>query len=276
LIRGADRGSRFLNNFIAGVGPPLRPTTGIFIVGMHRSGTSAVTRIVNLFGVPLGMSDDLQVPDQWNAKGYWESSALTVFQEYLLHQLGGTWDKPPFLGAYWEKNWQLTLTVGRARRLFNRVYGDLPVFAWKDPRTSITLPFWRRALAPKLTIPIVVHRDPYAVACSLSERDNMHGPTALALWERYNNAVLNNVRDLKPLFVAYEHLIADPDSVSGRIYRFLRDNGVPVTPPAEAPSTFISSALRHHGVSSASSGAGLDLTKSQISLAGRLQSLTSN
>ena len=52
---------------------------GVYVIGMHRSGTSAVTRVVDLLGVPLGDAADLigGLP-QSNPAGHWESTRLTV------------------------------------------------------------------------------------------------------------------------------------------------------------------------------------------------------
>lgn len=49
----------------------------VLVLGMHRSGTSALTRCINLLGVPLGVADDLMPTGEANPRGYWESASLT-------------------------------------------------------------------------------------------------------------------------------------------------------------------------------------------------------
>ena len=65
----------------------------MLILGMHRSGTSAITGLVSLLGPELGDRDDLTPADEANQKGYWESASLAGFQESLLEKLGGGWER---------------------------------------------------------------------------------------------------------------------------------------------------------------------------------------
>lgn len=51
----------------------------ILISGMHRSGTSALTRILNLLGTELG--NDLLPPHADNPHGYWESGAAVALND---------------------------------------------------------------------------------------------------------------------------------------------------------------------------------------------------
>src|SRR3954468_10001271 len=78
---------------------PLDPTAvpgrGVLVVGMHRSGTSATTRVLNLAGLPLADTDDLWLELPGNETGYWESSSLSRFNEGLLQRAGGSWWRPP-------------------------------------------------------------------------------------------------------------------------------------------------------------------------------------
>ena len=75
---------------------------GVFVLGMHRSGTSAVTRAISAFGVPLGHPADAMPPGPDNPEGFAESIALAECNERLLDLAGGRWDAPPELapGAF--------------------------------------------------------------------------------------------------------------------------------------------------------------------------------
>jgi hypothetical protein len=64
---------------------------GVAVLGMHRSGTSAAARVVNLLGVPLLASDDLLPADGVNPRGYWESERLLRANDELLEAAGGSW-----------------------------------------------------------------------------------------------------------------------------------------------------------------------------------------
>lgn len=213
--------------------------TGVLVLGMHRSGTSALTRVVNLLGVPIGRAGE--VTDE-----HWESGALMSFQNELLRSLGGTWSDPPALRPGWERHPRLLPQVAAARRAFDKVYGELPLWVWKDPRTSLTLPFWRRALRMR-TLAIVIYRNPLEVWRSLEAGDlHLDKPTSLALWERYNLALLENVAGLHTLVVGYHELVADPLSVARSVRWFLRSHGVPADEvPEEGVLGFVDPAQRH-------------------------------
>jgi len=267
---------RLLARYVgAAVGRAPRPEAVVMVLGMHRSGTSAVARIVNLLGIPIGREDGLLIGDERNAKGYWESENLMFFHEHLLCRLGGRWDAPPRLKPRWERAWSLALMVGRARVAFEDAYGDSRVFVWKDPRTSLTLPFWQRVLRPKKTLAVVVHRNPLAVAESLRSRDDIPKRDALTLWEIYNRASLSNVSGIPVTFVAYESLLSDPIETAGKIARFLDRNGVAVRDaPVRAIEEFVDPGLRHHAAADHSAADG-DVTALQRKLAERLVSLSS-
>src|SRR5579871_5186902 len=125
----------------------------VIVLGMHRSGTSALTRLLHLFGLSLGREDDLLRPDSSNARGYWESRTLNVVNEEILNALGGCWCLPPRLeGAWWNSEPAMRLK-NHARAAFDSIYGTAREWAWKDPRNCLTLPFWMDVLASR---PVIV------------------------------------------------------------------------------------------------------------------------
>src|SRR5690349_960994 len=80
--------------------PP--PSAPVCLLGMHRSGTSLASRMMNVLGVSLGPPEQLMLGNEFNPKGYWEHSQLTALNDDLLRQLGGSWHEPPVLSAGWE------------------------------------------------------------------------------------------------------------------------------------------------------------------------------
>jgi hypothetical protein len=152
---------------------------------------------------------------------------LAEFQESLLEKLGGDWKTPPVLQPGWENDRRLVRRVGLARRTFRQVYGDAQQWVWKDPRTVLLLPFWRRALRFD---PIVVgiFRNPLEVADSLAARDEMPKSQALRLWETYNRALLANARGLPAFMTSYEDLVDDPVAVARELSAFLEGRGIAV------------------------------------------------
>src|SRR5215469_9555194 len=88
--------------------PEVRPDSApterraVFVLGMHRSGTSAVTRVLNLLGVELGTGLMAASPD--NERGYWEHLGIVQEHDQLLEALGSSWDDVRALPPDWTKN----------------------------------------------------------------------------------------------------------------------------------------------------------------------------
>jgi hypothetical protein len=204
------------------------PPEGIFLLGMHRSGTSAFSRALNLLGLRLGAEDDLMPATDANAHGYWESTSLTAVNDALLAAAGGRWDIPPAFHGH-ELVRQLQPHRESAYRAFTAVYGEAgTTWLWKDPRNCLLLPFWERLLGLEGTPLALVYRHPLEVARSLAVRDGFPLPLGLALWETYTHACLSAAADRSVFVASYEGLVADPETWCIDATTFLADVGVDV------------------------------------------------
>src|ERR1700693_2046654 len=74
-------------------------SVGVYVLGMHRSGTSATTRVLNLMGLPVCQGGDLVQQVKGNPKGHWESATLVRFNDAILRSWGAAWWCPPPLGS---------------------------------------------------------------------------------------------------------------------------------------------------------------------------------
>lgn len=189
----------------------------IVVLGMHRSGTSVLTRLVNLLGVPLCQPEDLYT--QWdNPSGHWESKSLIDFNNRLLGLCGGNWRRPPRLNPGWTSRSEVAALVPEAQQVFSATHTGNE-WVWKDPRTCLTLDFWRRAVGP--TAVMLVTRNPRAVALSLQRRDRFRLGNGLALWERYTRSALSAAEGLPLVVMRYEDVVADPaNGVAQLVDRF--------------------------------------------------------
>ena len=116
------------------------------MLGMHRSGTSAVARTISLLGASLGRRNDVSGWDKSNPRGYWESRSLLVYNDGLLARLGASWDRPPSTSI------DLPSLVGdaereRAQRAFHQVYALRRGWTWSYPRNCLLLDYWIEALS---------------------------------------------------------------------------------------------------------------------------------
>ncbi|OON82743.1 hypothetical protein B1H18_01505 [Streptomyces tsukubensis] len=221
---------------------------GVLVVGMHRSGTSAVTRAVNLLGVPLGLSSDRLPASPSNKPGHWESTSLVALNDSVLHALGrSSWCPPPL--DIWAGGPRAAAgpTPRRARLLLQRVHPTRQ-WVWKDPRTSLTLPFWLAALHDVPVAIVLAVRHPMEVAVSLHKRDGTPVEVGLCMWERYVRHALAAAAGLPVLITHYDRLLADPVAWAQRAAGFLTPLGARITwqPGWEnGLRSFIQPGLRH-------------------------------
>lgn len=273
LVGRMRRSVGLLLDLGAGCARPPAVGTGVIILGMHRSGTSALTGVIDLLGVAVSDEDDIMVGDEANQRGYWESRQLTDFQELLLQRFGGTWRSPPSLPVGWERDPKLRQQLGRARRIFRRLYGKSRLWAWKDPRTALLLPFWRRALRFRPLI-AVIHRHPLEVARSLEVRDGLPLQDALQLWEQYNRAILIHAAGLPAYVVSYERVVDQPGTVANELRRFLVANGVELPEVGNGRvEALVDPALRHAALDDADLNEQPLVTDGQRALVARLRFL---
>lgn len=226
----------------------------IFIVGMHRSGTSALTRVLSLCGAALPTT--LMAPNSGNPTGYWEPHDAMELNDRFLHARSSSWSDPGLtfrsaprdhagFARYVALIRDFLLLIDEF--LEHGVAPGGPVVI-KEPRITALLPYWLTAAAEAGFAPKVIHifRNPADVALSLAARDGMALDRACALWQKYNLLGEHDARMVPRAFVSYETLIEDWERT---IARCAAEIGVGLTVDAaarRAVETFLSPQLRHH------------------------------
>lgn len=196
----------------------------ILVVGMHRSGTSMVTRVLNLMGAYFGAENDgTGIVNQENPKGFWERKDVRVVNERILAQVGADWDRvTPWLA----RPSPFELAPGIEKQLFGVVSKLEPHRPWvvKDPRLCLTLAAWLpRMEMARLVMPL---RNPIEVAISLQSRNGFPLDIGLALWEAYSLEALRAIDDCPVHLVRYEAMIENPVRTAGDLRRTLTESGV--------------------------------------------------
>jgi GT2 family glycosyltransferase/glycosyltransferase involved in cell wall biosynthesis len=184
---------------------------------MHRSGTSLVSRVVNLLGVELGSEQHLVPPASDNPTGFWEHASIKSINDQVLARCGGTWQDPPPLPTGWERASQLDEVRKAAADVVRSQLGESELAGWKDPRTSLTLPFWRTVIPVSTTILCV--RPPGQVAASLQRRNGFEPEKSAALWVRYTLSAW--LADPDGLVVRYDEFFSDLEAVVRRLCQHL-------------------------------------------------------
>jgi hypothetical protein len=205
---------------------------GVFVLGMHRSGTSAVTGLVSLLGLQPPREGDLVPPSAKNPKGYWESMSLVSFNTRVLHAVGSEMSCPIAVEPGWEADPRLDPLRLEAPAAVRSTFPSTP-WIWKDPRNCLTFSFWRDVLDVRPVV-MLVNRNPLEIAASaLRTRPEQGKVYALALWERYLRQGLEQAVGL-PLFATnYDELLADPVAWCERAHAFLTRAEVPAQPPTK-------------------------------------------
>ncbi|MGB8651045.1 MAG: hypothetical protein WCD35_10330, partial [Mycobacteriales bacterium] len=188
---------------------------GAVVLGMHRSGTSAVAGLLVGAGFDAGRDEDLWPADESNPKGYFERAELVTGNDGLLARLGGSWDCPPAQDTVLAtRDESLDQVRAEVRALLSRS-GGAPVVL-KDPRISVLLPLWWPVLKDDFCA-VLVLRNPLETARSLARRDGMSVAAGLALWEVYLTAVLAGLEGYVVHLARYDKVLADPGAAAALV-----------------------------------------------------------
>jgi hypothetical protein len=180
---------------------------GVYVLGMHRSGTSVLAGVVEKLGLTGGARSSMIAADQFNSDGYWEQRSLVEWHDWVLGLCGG-WASAPAPECDLAKTAAVIEDVrGSGERLVRSLY-DGPWFM-KDPRQCLAMPIWSAILGTD-DLSVAVFRDPTDVARSLDRRNTYSTDLSLALWERYCHSLLRGLEGRPCVVVPYEGLTTEP------------------------------------------------------------------
>jgi hypothetical protein len=217
----------------------------ICVTGMHRSGTSLVARLLDLLGADLGSPAQMVLPDPGNPTGFWEHAGFVLINNEILRRFGGSWDEPPRWETGWETSPILDDLLEQGRHMIAHDFAGRARWAWKDPRASLTLPFWQRLLPEQDYV--VCFRSPLEVARSLRQRDGLPLEAGFRLWTTYTRGALASTAGHTRVLVAYEDLLRDWPGELDRVARAVGLAGPSEVPGARpAIEAFLDEGLRHH------------------------------
>src|SRR5262245_46248222 len=176
-----------------------------------------VTRLLHCCGLEVGPESELMPPQADNPEGFWEHLGFVALNDELLSELGGAWDLPPRDDENFTSPRLDPLRL-KARLLIEK-FDRGTVWGWKDPRNSLTLPFWQQLL-PGLKTVIVV-RNPLEVAHSMRERNGTSYSLGLRLWEIYNRRLVEAANGKDRLITHYDFFFQRPELELRRITDFI-------------------------------------------------------
>jgi len=151
----------------------------LIVIGMHRSGTSALAGILKNSGVHFPDSSDF---NRFNKKGNQEAKFINEFHDIQLINNNSSWDSPPTEET-------LSFDNDSASDLLDRLFsGGENIIGVKDPRMLLFINQWANIFKTKDVEPIFIatFRNPNDVAASLFKRDKFEQDKSFKVWQSYN------------------------------------------------------------------------------------------
>jgi len=218
LILVATQKSRLFRNKMKETNKAPINSKLVVVLGMHRSGTSAITRGLQVMGVELGTS--LFPPIEGNNnKGFWEDIDLNTLNNEILNAINSDWWHVSPI----ERNDVETLRNKgyflRAVELLLEKTNELPVFGFKDPRVAKLLPFWKEVFSHcgfEVNYVLAI-RHPLSVVKSLAKRDDMESAHSYLLWLGHVIESLIGSNGSKRVLVDYDRHMQSPEKELTRI-----------------------------------------------------------
>lgn len=221
----------------------------ILILGMHRSGTSAMSRFLNILGVDLG--PNLVAPRFDNTKGFWEHHEIRDLDIKLREAIGSIWHDVRALPDHWDALQLVQEYRVALRSIILRDFGESGLWGLKDPHMCRLLPLWRLVFADLELVPhcVVIFRNPLEVAASLKERDDLNQNHAMMFWLRHSLDIEAQTRPYPRVFIHFDDMLSDWRRTATRIssafsLEWPRSYG----DAAPLMVDFLETGLRHHSL----------------------------
>lgn len=220
----------------------------ILVLGVHRSGTSAFTRVLGLCGAALPTRLLDAIPGE-NDMGFWEPKGINSIHEELLRSIESDWDDISGFPQAWFTSQEAENYKKRLLTELNADFYDASLFVIKEPRMCRLVPLWSLVLEefgaqPLAVIPV---RNPLEVAASLRSRDGFQQEKSLLLWLRNFLAAERDSRGMKRTFISYDQLMDDWRAVVNKVSYELGISWPELSAETDMKiDEFLSPDLRHH------------------------------
>jgi len=188
------------------------------VLGMPRSGTSAVARGLKALGIDLG---EKLTPGNvaWNAKGFWEDSDIVYkINRKLVYTFKTESMNFSDDGKCFQDN-RLDNIKQYAKSLLSKRMHNKACWGFKDPRTATVLPFWQHVFSGMRLDEryVIVLRNPLSSAESYKTLSGEDVECGLLLWLSHLIPAINGTKDKKRVLVSYELMLDNPEKQLERI-----------------------------------------------------------
>ena len=199
------------------------PNPPIIVLGAPRSGTSLIAGVLHSRGIAMG--SDLLEPDSGNPHGYFEDIDFIDFHRQLLARTAASVGRVFEDSTMREQAFDFEPTpadITTAKALIEQ-RSELSSWGWKDPRTCLFLPFWRKLLPDARFI--IAYKHPLEMSASLLRMGKnwdlaLDPLIAVRSWTFYMSETLKLIREIpqEQCFIANTgSLINDPATLIKRL-----------------------------------------------------------
>ncbi len=219
----------------------------VLVLGVPRSGTSALAAALSALGVELG--NRLRGPADFNPRGLFEDNEAAAINAELLRRVGSGTFSARLPGCRHWRSAQFDDLRRIAAALAVSRFGRAPLWGFKDPRTIHTLHFWIQVLEDagyQLRF-VLALRHPAAVAASLEKAFGLDRRRGLRLWLAGAVGMLAAAANHPAVIIDYDSLISYPERTIDRLAGALGLKGNPAGMRWYLEE-FLDTGLRHHFV----------------------------
>ncbi len=220
---------------------------GVLVLGMHRSGTSALARVLSLLGCDLPKT--LMQESSTNEAGHWESNVLMQLNDEILDSAGTDWHDWLSFNPGWYASPKVAEFRERGLFALQEEFNASRLFVLKDPRNCRFAPFWldvfeTAGVRPAVILPV---RNPLEVAESLAKRDGINPALGHLLWLRHVLEAEATTRGLQRFHCSYDGLLNSwPRLISAMQEKLGISWPRFSTKVSEEIDAFLTDRLRHH------------------------------
>ena len=192
------------------------------ILGVHRSGTSLLTRSLRCFNFNYG--ERLHPSGTDNPKGFFEDVDIIELNEKILAEINFSWDSPQLLDDAKLEIIRKKFSIKAKKLILEKINKGITCF--KDPRITKLIDFWVEIFESlKLDFfYILAIRNPLSVASSLHKRNSLSFEHSFLLWTEYILSVLKKIDPKKMLIIDFDDFIKNPSKILKKISIFLKEN----------------------------------------------------
>ena len=216
----------------------------VVVLGMHRSGTSAITRGLEVVGVQLG--DSLHQADIDNPKGFWEDIDFLDINESLLAHIGSAYTRVGLIDRKIPNTREIESLRLKAEQLVREKCNKNIVWGFKDPRTARLLHFWQpifEGVGCDVGY-VIASRNPISVVESL-RKHGFEPEMSFYLWLEHLIPALSETAGAKRVVVDYDQLLENPELELLRVAQALGLSKPEPLSLAVYKNDFLETGLRH-------------------------------